>query len=100
MSALTILVIGMAIVVGGVLLLRLHAFLALLLGAVVVAGLTSTDQIVAARIAAGSVAVMEVGPDSRWLVRPGKGRGLIAGTNYLIVDGKLTDAKVTLLVEG
>lgn len=100
MSALTILFIGMAIVVGGVLLLRLHAFLALLLGAVVVAGLTSTDQIVAARIAASSVAVVEVQPDSQWLVKPGKGRSLIAGTNYLIVDGKLTTDRVTLFVEG
>lgn len=100
MSALTILLIGMAIVVGGVLLLRLHAFLALLLGAVVVAGLTSTDQIVAARIAASSVAVVEVGPDSQWLVKPGKGRALIAGKNYLIVDGKPTNDNVTLLVEG
>lgn len=100
MSALTILFIGMAIVVGGVLLVRLHAFLALLLGAVVVAGLTSTDQIVAARVAAASVAVVEVQPDNQWLVKPGRGRSLIAGTNYLIVDGKLTSDRVTLLVEG
>ncbi len=100
MSPLLILFIGMAIVVGGVLALRLHAFLALLLGAVVVAGLTSTDQIVAARVAASSVAVVELRPDNEWLVRPGKGRALIAGTNYLIVDGKLTSEKVTLLVSG
>ncbi len=99
MSPLVILFIGMAIVVGGVLALRLHAFLALLLGAVVVAGLTSTDQIVAARVAASSVAVVELRPDSEWLVRPGKGRALIAGTNFLIVDGKLTTDKVTLLVQ-
>lgn len=100
MSPLLIMFIGMAIVVGGVLALRLHAFLALLLGAVVVAGLTTSDQIVAARVAAGFVATVEVKPDNEWLVRPGKGRALIAGTNYLIVDGKLTTDKVTLLVSG
>lgn len=100
MSPLVIMFIGMAIVVGGVLVVRLHAFLALLLGAVVVAGLTTSDQIVAARVAAGSVATVEVKPDNEWLVRPGKGRALIAGTNYLIVDGKLTTDKVTLLVNG
>jgi len=100
MSPLLILFIGMAIVVGGVLALRLHAFLALLLGAVVVAGLTSTNQIVAARVAASSVAVVELGPDSEWLMRPGKGRALIAGTNYLIVDGKLSGDTVTLVITG
>lgn len=103
MSPLIIMSIGMAIVVGGVLALRLHAFLALLLGAVVVAGLTTSEQIVAARIAASSVAIVAsetVGPDSQWLVRPAKGRALIAGTNYLIEDGKLTEKKITVLVMG
>jgi GntP family gluconate:H+ symporter len=40
MSALVLLLIGMAIVVGGILVLRLHAFLALILGAFAVALLT------------------------------------------------------------
>src|SRR4051812_18786420 len=40
MNPLWILLIGMAVVVGGVLALRLHAFLALLAGAIVVALLT------------------------------------------------------------
>jgi GntP family gluconate:H+ symporter len=40
MSPLLILLVGMIVVVGGVLALRLHAFLALVLGALVVAGLT------------------------------------------------------------
>jgi GntP family gluconate:H+ symporter len=44
MDALWILAIGMALVVGGILLLRLHAFLALLLGAYVVAALTPNAQ--------------------------------------------------------
>jgi GntP family gluconate:H+ symporter len=95
-----ILFVGMAIVVGGVLALRLHAFLALLLAAVVVAGLTTADQIIGARVAASSVAVIAVEPDNHWLVEPGKGRALIAGKNYLIVDGKLSDQTVLLHVVG
>ena len=41
MDPLLILVIGMAIVVGGILVFRTHAFLALIIGALVVAALTS-----------------------------------------------------------
>jgi GntP family gluconate:H+ symporter len=95
-----ILVVGMVIVVGGVLALRLHAFLALLLAAVAVAALTTTDQIVGARVSASSVAVIAVEPDNQWLVEPGKGRSLIAGKNYLIVDGKLTEQTVMLTIVG
>ncbi|MEK6236853.1 MAG: GntP family permease, partial [Planctomycetales bacterium] len=44
-NAFVILMIGMAVVIGGVLVLRLHAFLALTLAALTVAFLTSSDQI-------------------------------------------------------
>lgn len=100
MSPLVILLIGMLIVVGGVLALRLHAFLALLLGAVVVAGLTTSDQILGARVAASSVAIVALEPDNHLVVRAGKGRALIAGKNYLIVDGKLSDTPVDLTIVG
>ena len=43
MHPFLLLLIGMAVVVGGILWLRLHAFLALLLGALVVAVLTPHD---------------------------------------------------------
>src|ERR1041384_1990812 len=46
MDALWILAIGMAVVLGGILVLRLHAFLALILGAYLVAALTPTEVIV------------------------------------------------------
>lgn len=100
MNPVWILLIGMAIVVGGVLTLRLHAFLALLLGAVVVAGLTSSGQILNARVAAGSVAVAAFEPDSHWVVLPVKGRSLITGKNYLIVDGKISTVVVDVAVIG
>jgi GntP family gluconate:H+ symporter len=55
MNPLWILLIGMAVVVGGVLVLRLHAFLALILGALVVAALTPGASIttVGGRVAEG-----------------------------------------------
>lgn len=53
-STLLILLAGVGVVVGGILWLRLHAFLALLAGAVVVALLTpDPDKTVGARLAAG-----------------------------------------------
>jgi GntP family gluconate:H+ symporter len=54
MNPVWILLIGMLVVVGGVLVLRLHAFLALILGAILVAALTpnQTDT-VGARVAQG-----------------------------------------------
>ncbi|MEM7393456.1 MAG: hypothetical protein AAF492_14015, partial [Verrucomicrobiota bacterium] len=45
MSPLLLLAIGMAIVVAGILVFRLHAFLALILAALVVAGLTTDKQV-------------------------------------------------------
>jgi gluconate:H+ symporter, GntP family len=53
MHPFIILLIGMAVVIGGVLWLRLHAFLALLLGAIVVAILTPTDALLAYAAAKG-----------------------------------------------
>jgi gluconate:H+ symporter, GntP family len=45
MDPLLILLIGVTVVVGGILALRLHAFLALVLGGLVVAGITSNDAL-------------------------------------------------------
>ena len=45
MNPFLILAVGMGIVIGGILVLRLHAFLALTLAALVVAGLTSAEVI-------------------------------------------------------
>ncbi|MFT5468577.1 MAG: GntP family gluconate:H+ symporter [Verrucomicrobiales bacterium] len=45
MHPLLILLVGMAVVMGGILAFRLHAFIALILGALVVAALTSPDMV-------------------------------------------------------
>lgn len=50
MSPFLILAIGMAVVIGGILALRLHAFLALILGALTVAALTPSDEAAIARV--------------------------------------------------
>jgi len=70
MNPLLILAIGMLIVIGGILLLRLHAFLALLLGAVVVAGLTGRQQLFASAIASASVPIVAVSAAGGLDVRP------------------------------
>ena len=100
MNPLLILAIGMLIVIVGILLLRLHAFLALLLGAVVVAGLTGRQQLFASAIASASVPIVAVSAAGGLDVRPGKGRALIAGTTYLVVDGVLSHDAVEVIIAG
>ncbi len=56
MSPVLIVLLGMAVVIVGVLVLRLHAFLALVLAAVLVAALTPADALVAAKVADKHVA--------------------------------------------
>ena len=56
MNPILIVLLGMAVVIVGVLVLRLHAFLALVLAAVLVAALTPTDALVAAKVADKHVA--------------------------------------------
>ena len=51
MNPLLLLALGLAIVLGGILWLRLHPFLALILGAFVVGGLTAQDQLLGAMTA-------------------------------------------------
>ncbi len=100
MSPLLILACGMVIVIGGIIVLRLHAFLALLLGALMVAACTTPAQLVASRIATGSVPLVTVDGPDLIAVRPGKSRPLIAGTNYLIVDGVLSEKSLEIIPLG
>src|SRR3954447_13790943 len=55
MSPLWIILIGMAVVVGGILVLRLHAFLSLIVGALVVALLTPTPFLYRYSLRAGAI---------------------------------------------
>lgn len=95
MSPILILLIGMAVVVGSILLLRLHAFLALIAGALVVAALTPSDNRL--RFAARSSALtFTSGPQDRTLIVSSKSP-LPAGTPLtLLRHGKL---QVRLIVQ-
>jgi GntP family gluconate:H+ symporter len=84
MSPLTILAIAMVVVVGSVLVLRLHAFLALILGSLVVAALTPAASIFENEVRSAGVTVVSVDADADTaLAKVGKRQKLIAGRNLI-----------------
>jgi gluconate:H+ symporter, GntP family len=95
MSPLLLLLVGMIIVIGGILALRLHAFLALLLGALAVAGLTTDDQLLAHKLAGAAVPIVAVEAEGL-VVRPGKNQVLAPGPNRLLVAGRLLEPTVLI----
>jgi GntP family gluconate:H+ symporter len=96
MSPLLLLLVGMIIVIGGILVLRLHAFLALLLGALTVAGLTTNDQLLAHRLSVAAMPILAV--DERdLLVHPGKDQVLARGDNRLLVAGRLQEPTIEVI---
>jgi gluconate:H+ symporter, GntP family len=108
MSPLLILLVGMVVVVGGVLALRLHAFLALVLGALVVAALTPAGYV--ARYSAGDaarangLAVVSVNAADRTVtLTPGKAK-LPEGAPLLVLrpsgDGYQTIARLRVTATG
>jgi GntP family gluconate:H+ symporter len=89
MNPLLILLIGMAVVVGGILVLRLHAFLALLAGAIVVLALTPAPAVSPAKVPAtgpASAPVMKTAPAPKGLgERLGEAFGKTAGGVGILV---------------
>lgn len=102
MDTLFILAVGVVIVVGGILVFRLHAFLALILAALAVAALTSTDSVTWYKRteAAGTLAAVQpdevteedrsrlAEPGQYFLLTPGKGQYAGEGTRLLVFAGK------------
>jgi len=84
LNPLVILLIGMIVVVGGILALRLHAFLALILGALIVAALTPSGRIRENGIAAAAVPVVEVDASGAVVLQPGKGQKVIEGMVHVL----------------
>ena len=80
MSPVVLLLIGMLIVVLGILFLRLHAFLALILGSLVVAFLTSQESVHQHSIRASAVRVVSVDQNSNTIA-------LKATQNQKIIPG-------------
>ena len=89
MSPLLILAVGMVVVIGGILVLRLHAFLALILGALVVAALTPKDAVrsYGERVAA----IPLTGIDGRTAaLKPGHKQRIVTGRGKLLVPDPAT----------
>jgi GntP family gluconate:H+ symporter len=99
MNSLLILLIAMIVVIGGVLMLKLHAFLALVLGALVVSALTAADQVYQVELKNSAIEVAAVDPTSGHLqLKIGTGQQLIEGENLLIRGPHVADLDVSRVV--
>ena len=97
MDPLWILLAGVVIVVGGILWLKLHAFLALLLGALVVALLTPAAAVerVGLEEAAGEIVSVDL-ENREALLRPSKRQTLVAGSVLQVIPRSSTEPVATL----
>ncbi|MBW3600304.1 MAG: GntP family permease, partial [Planctomycetes bacterium] len=92
---LTVLAIGVAIVIGGVLLFRLHAFLALIIAALTVSALTTPVARERAAIVAAGVEVVAIDPARGTVtVAAGEDTQLATDPAYLIVRQAETGAPI------
>ena len=100
MSPVILLLIGMLIVVGSILFFRLHAFLALILGSLVVAGLTQKESVYDYSVRKESIRVAEVGKDYIAL-KASRNQKIIPGSVILLrnheTSGKLEPYAETFL---
>lgn len=101
MEPVFILAVGVVIVVGGILVFRLHAFLALILAALAVASLTPSEEVAWFKRTdvAGKLAAVEPEqlaeedrsrldePGNYFLLTPGKGQYAAEGTRLLVFAG-------------
>jgi len=88
MSPPSILLIALLVVVGGVLILRLHAFLALILGALTVAALTPTEAVYQSILRTSGIRVVSVDSiQETATLKVGKQQKFIAGDNILLAAG-------------
>jgi len=118
MPTVVVLAIGLIVVIGGILLLRMHAFVALILAALLVAALTSPDAVVRSHVLSNSVSVTilpseEIAPDLwqdldalavvatdkeldtavQWTPLPGSAWGSLKDNKYRWQLRKLADQK-------
>jgi len=104
MNSFTILLIGMAVVIGAILVLRLHAFLALIFAALIVSALTPDDSVRQSVMRSAAVKVVEVHPsESAAVLKVGEKQQFIPGRNIVLemkADGTLEqvgEAQLTLV---
>ncbi|MDG0965150.1 MAG: GntP family permease [Opitutales bacterium] len=105
MSPIILLLIGMVIVVGSILIFRLHAFLALILGSLIVAALTEKEAVYYHSLQSEAVRVSGVVRD-RVTLKASKNQKIISGSIFLLrsneSNGKLEEISrgvLTLLPE-
>lgn len=105
MSPILLLLIGMVIVVGSILIFRLHAFLALILGSLIVAALTDKEEVYHHCLKSEAVRVTGV-IGERVALKASKNQKIIPGSVFLLrpdgSDGKLgeiSEGVLTLLPE-
>ena len=118
MSPILLLLIGMVIVVGSILIFRLHAFLALILGSLIVAALTDKEEVyhhclkseavrvtgvIGKRVALKASKNQEIIPGSVFLLRPNASDGKLGeiseGMLTLLPQSKLSEEEKTSVQE-
>lgn len=85
LSPLLILAIALAIVIVGILALRLHAFLTLIVAALVVAALTPAGSIERYELTREGLSAIEVSPDGARVAVLARGGAIVPGTRYDVV---------------
>jgi GntP family gluconate:H+ symporter len=84
MNPLWILLIGITVVVGGILILRLHAFLALMFGALLVGLLTPTESVYRYTLRAGEIPIVGFDAQSQSVVLSSKSK-LPEGSPLIVI---------------
>lgn len=84
MSPIVILLIGMTIVIGGILWLRLHAFVALIVAALLCAYLTPTINVLNNEQRTYGIAIATINDDGTVVVKPTKKQKIIEGRVHLL----------------
>ena len=98
MSPFLLLLIGMVIVVCSILFFRLHAFLALILGSLVVAGLTEREAVYNHSLVTESIRVTELN-ESNLALKPSKNQKIIPGAVHIYRKNQ-SNGKLEKILEG
>ncbi|HUF09991.1 MAG TPA: SLC13 family permease [Rhodothermales bacterium] len=83
MTPIVILLIGMVVVVAGVLVLRVHAFLALIAGALIVSILTPRENVYEHELRQAAVSVSNIEDDGTIVLGKGTASGLVDGSTFI-----------------
>lgn len=85
MTPIVILLIGMFVVIAGVLVLRVHAVLALIAGALIVSILTPRENVYEHELRQTAVSVSHVEDDGTVVLNRGASSGIVEGSTFLVL---------------